>query len=42
LPPDLLATIEAQTGVKITDYRIDFFGYKESLPTLPNKAFNLR
>ena len=42
LPPDLLATIEAQTGVKITDYRIDFFGYKEPLPTLPNKAFNLR
>ncbi|GAB4532921.1 MAG: Fur family transcriptional regulator [Pleurocapsa sp.] len=28
LPEDLLKQIEAQTGVKITDYRIDFFGYK--------------
>jgi Fur family ferric uptake transcriptional regulator len=28
LPPDLLAQIEAQTGVKIADYRIDFYGYK--------------
>lgn len=28
LPPDLLAQIEAQTGIKITDYRIDFYGVK--------------
>nr|WP_172636089.1 Fur family transcriptional regulator [Synechococcus sp. PCC 6312] len=28
LPPDLLATIEAETGVKITNYRIDFYGYE--------------
>lgn len=28
LPDDLLNQIEAQTGVKITDYRIDFYGYK--------------
>ncbi|GAB4227322.1 MAG: Fur family transcriptional regulator [Stanieria sp.] len=28
LPKDLLKQIEAQTGVKITDYRIDFYGYK--------------
>ncbi|MDJ0647329.1 MAG: Fur family transcriptional regulator [Xenococcaceae cyanobacterium MO_188.B19] len=28
LPEDLLKHIEAETGVKITDYRIDFFGYK--------------
>ncbi|VEP18810.1 Ferric uptake regulator, Fur family [Hyella patelloides LEGE 07179] len=28
LPPDLLAEIESQTGVKITDYRIDFYGYQ--------------
>lgn len=30
LPPALLQQLEAQTGVKITDYRIDFFGYKHS------------
>lgn len=29
LPPELLAEIEEQTGVKITDYRIDFYGYKQ-------------
>ncbi|MDS3862197.1 Fur family transcriptional regulator [Thermosynechococcaceae cyanobacterium BACA0444] len=28
LPPELLATIEAKTGVKITSYRIDFYGYE--------------
>lgn len=26
LPADLLLQVEAQTGIKITDYRIDFFG----------------
>lgn len=30
LPPDFLATIERQTGVKITDYRIDFFGFRQN------------
>ena len=29
LPPSLLAEIESQTGVKITDYRIDFYGYQK-------------
>jgi Fur family ferric uptake transcriptional regulator len=28
LPEELLQQIEAKTGVKITDYRIDFYGYK--------------
>jgi len=28
LPVDILATIESQTGVKITDYRINFYGYQ--------------
>ncbi len=28
LPEELLKRIEEETGVKITDYRIDFFGYK--------------
>jgi Fur family ferric uptake transcriptional regulator len=28
LPDDLLKEIEAKTGVKITEYRIDFYGYK--------------
>ena len=29
LPPSVLAEIENQTGVKITDYRIDFYGYQK-------------
>jgi Fur family transcriptional regulator, ferric uptake regulator len=29
LPQDLIEKIEAQTGVNITDYRIDFYGYKK-------------
>ena len=28
LPEDLLEQIEEKTGVKISDYRIDFYGYK--------------
>ena len=28
LPETIIQQIEAQTGVTITDYRIDFFGYK--------------
>ncbi|MEM9135819.1 MAG: Fur family transcriptional regulator [Cyanobacteria bacterium P01_F01_bin.42] len=27
LPPELIAQIEAQTGVTITEYRVDFFGH---------------
>lgn len=30
LPPELLAQIEEQTGVKITEYQINFYGYRES------------
>ncbi|MEM6449222.1 MAG: Fur family transcriptional regulator [Cyanobacteria bacterium P01_D01_bin.105] len=30
LPPEFLAQVEAQTGMKITDYRIDFFGQKQT------------
>jgi Fur family transcriptional regulator, ferric uptake regulator len=35
LPEDIIRQIEAQVGVKITDYRIDFFGYRgaEAVPT---------
>lgn len=32
LPDSLLQEIEAQTGVTITDYRIDFYGYKHPVP----------
>ncbi|MFO8040450.1 MAG: Fur family transcriptional regulator [Sodalinema sp.] len=32
LPPDLIERIEAETGVRITDYRIDFFGYRNPKP----------
>lgn len=28
LPPELLAQVEKQTGVKITDYQINFYGYR--------------
>ncbi len=28
LPEELLKQIEQETGIKITDYRIDFYGYK--------------
>lgn len=31
LPEELIKQIEAQTGVKITDYRIDFYGYKNPI-----------
>ena len=30
LPPDLLEKIEQETGVKIADYRIDFYGYQNN------------
>ena len=29
LPKDLIEQIEEQTGVRITDYQINFYGYKE-------------
>ncbi len=28
LPADVIAWVESQTGVRITDYRIDFYGYR--------------
>lgn len=33
LPPSLIAEIEAKTGVKIVDYRIDFYGYQYTNPS---------
>ena len=33
LPESMIKQIEAETGVSITDYRIDFFGYKNSTKT---------
>ncbi|MCL1467573.1 Fur family transcriptional regulator [Argonema galeatum] len=33
LPEDLLKEIEEQTGVRITDYSINFYGYRISEPT---------
>jgi Fur family ferric uptake transcriptional regulator len=32
LPEDLLKQIEQQTGVRITDYKIDFYGYRMNNP----------
>jgi Fur family ferric uptake transcriptional regulator len=30
LPPEIIAQVEQQTGVKITEYRINFYGYRRS------------
>lgn len=32
LPENLLKQIEQETGVKVTEYRIDFYGYKNLSP----------
>ncbi|VXD12439.1 Ferric uptake regulator [Planktothrix serta PCC 8927] len=37
LPPELLAQVEQQTGVKITDYQINFYGYRVN-PVSINEA----
>lgn len=37
LPADLLQQIEAQTGVRITDYHIDFFGYRQAAAVKPEE-----
>lgn len=31
LPPEILAQVEQQTGVKITDYQINFYGYSVNI-----------
>jgi len=33
LPPELIQQIEKETGVKITEYSINFYGYKEAFDT---------
>jgi Fur family ferric uptake transcriptional regulator len=33
LPEEIIQQIEAKTGVKITDYRIDFYGYRDKSPS---------
>jgi len=40
LPPDLIQQIEQQTGVKITEYRIDFYGYRGSQADNNSPAMN--
>jgi Fur family ferric uptake transcriptional regulator len=39
LPPELIAWVEAQTGTRITDYRIDFYGQQQAVQTgdLPSR-----
>ena len=37
LPDALIAEIEQRTGVKITDYRVDFYGYRQSDSTLSSR-----
>ena len=34
LPADLVHQVEQQTGIKITDYRIDFYGYRNPSPQM--------
>ena len=41
LPPEIIQQVEAQTGIKITDYRIDFFGYRTS-PSTDNSDHQLK
>lgn len=36
LPADVIQQIEAQTGVRITDYHIDFYGYRTA-PVAPSQ-----
>ncbi len=38
LPAELIAQVEAQTGVKVSDYRIDFFGTKAGDPAVVEAA----
>lgn len=38
LPPELLAQVEQQTGVKITDYQINFYGYRANPVTVTETA----
>lgn len=35
LPPELIAWVEAQTGTRITDYRIDFYGQQRDIQAYP-------
>lgn len=40
LPAELIAQVEAQTGVKVSDYRIDFFGTKAGSSVVVESAAN--
>lgn len=40
LPADLLDQIEQQTGVRITEYKIDFYGYRTHKSEEPAKSVN--
>ncbi|NEQ88959.1 MAG: transcriptional repressor, partial [Moorea sp. SIO2I5] len=41
LPDNLLKQIEEQTGVKITEYRIDFYGYRQDQsPNSPSDSLS--
>jgi Fur family ferric uptake transcriptional regulator len=35
LPEEVLRQIEEETGVKITEYKIDFYGYRTNTPEVP-------
>ena len=37
LPDSVIQDIESKTGVKITEYRVDFYGYQQTEDSLPKK-----
>ena len=37
LPDSVIQDIESKTGVKITEYRVDFYGYQQTEGSLPKK-----
>jgi Fur family ferric uptake transcriptional regulator len=37
LPPEIIQQVEQQTGVKITDYQVNFYGYRSMTSTQDDK-----
>ncbi|MGB3404889.1 MAG: Fur family transcriptional regulator [Microcoleaceae cyanobacterium] len=37
LPPEIIQLVEQQTGVKITDYQVNFYGYRSMTSTQDDK-----
>jgi Fe2+ or Zn2+ uptake regulation protein len=37
LPEELLRQVEAQTGIKISEYTINFYGYRQEVSVIDEK-----